>query len=379
MRFIVLLGVVSLFADVTYEGARSITGPFLGLLGASAAVVGAVAGAGELIGYTLRLASGYFTDRSRKYWAIVLFGYSVNLLAVPLLALAGRWEVAALLIVTERLGKAIRVPARDVMLAHAAKSVGTGWGFGLHEAMDQIGALTGPLIVAVTLATYQSYRTSFAVLLVPALAALAVLMGARFRYPNPQSLETAPAEDTGKRLPRAFWIYVAASGCIAAGYVDFPLAAFHWKQAGVASDVWIPLLYAIAMGVDGVAALIFGSLFDRWGKLVLLGAPLFACLAVPLMFTGGFQSALVGVALWGVGMGAQESVLRAAVADMVPVARRGLSYGIFNSVFGVCWFAGSALMGILYQGSALRLVAFSVCAQLASVPLLFLTSRFARK
>ena len=207
------------------------------------------------------------------------------------------------------------------MLAHAAKSVGTGWGFGLHEAMDQIGALTGPLIVAITLATYQSYRLSFAVLAVPALAALAVLMVARSRYPNPRSLEEAHAQDTGTHIPRAFWIYVAASGCIAAGYVDFPLAAFHWKQAGIASDVWIPLLYAIAMGVDAVAALVFGSLFDRWGKLVLLGAPLFACVAVPLMFSGGFRSALVGVALWGVGMGAQESVLRAAVADMVPVAR----------------------------------------------------------
>jgi hypothetical protein len=156
IRFIVMLGAVSLFADVTYEGARSITGPFLGLLGASAAIVGAVAGAGELIGHALRLASGYFTDRSKKYWAIVLVGYSVNLLAVPLLALAGRWEVAALLIIMERLGKAIRAPARDVMLAHAAKAVGTGWGFGLHEAMDQIGALTGPLIVAITLATYKS-------------------------------------------------------------------------------------------------------------------------------------------------------------------------------------------------------------------------------
>jgi MFS family permease len=379
MRFIVMLGVVSLFADVTYEGARSITGPFLGLLGASAVVVGAVAGAGELIGHALRLASGYFTDRSRKYWAIVMLGYTVNLLAVPLLALAGRWEVAALLMITERLGKAIRAPARDVMLAHAAKAVGTGWGFGLHEAMDQIGALTGPLIVALTLATYHSYRASFAVLAVPAVAALAVLMVARSRYPNPRSLDEAHAQDTGTHIPRAFWIYVAASGCIAAGYVDFPLAAFHWKQAGIASDVWIPLLYAIAMGVDAVAALVFGSLFDRWGKGVLLGAPLFASMAVPLMFTGGFRSALVGVALWGVGMGAQESVLRAAVADMVPVARRGLSYGIFNATFGVCWFAGSALMGILYQASPLRLVVFSVCAQLASVPLLVLTSRFARK
>lgn len=379
MRFIVLLGMVSLFADITYEGARSITGPFLGLLGASAAVVGVVVGAGELIGNALRLVSGYISDRTRKYWTIVLLGYTVNLLAVPLLALAGRWQTAALLIFTERLGKAIRAPARDVILAHASKTVGTGWGFGLHEAMDQIGALTGPLLVALILARTRDYRMGFAVLFVPALAALSVLLAARLRYPNPQSLEPSRAADAVGGLSKAFWIYVAASGLIAAGFVDFPLAAFHWQQAGVASTVWIPLLYAMAMGVDAVAALVFGRLFDRWGNRALLGAPLFACLGVPLIFSKSFGSALAGIALWGVAMGAQESVLRAAVAEMVPVARRGSAYGIFNAAFGISWFAGSALMGILYQGSALRLVTFSICAQLASVPLLLFTTRTARR
>ncbi len=190
MRFILLLGVVSLLADMTYEGARSITGPYLGLLGASAAVVGAVAGAGEMIGYVLRLASGYLTDRTRKYWTIALVGYGVNLLAVPSLALAGHWEAAALLLMTERAGKAIRVPARDVMLAAASKSVGSGWTFGVHEALDRMGGLSGPLVVALMLATTRSYRASFTVLLVPALAALSVLLVARSRYPQPEGMET---------------------------------------------------------------------------------------------------------------------------------------------------------------------------------------------
>jgi len=379
IRFIVLLGVVSLFADITYEGARSITGPFLGLLGASAAVIGVVVGAGELIGNALRLVSGYLSDRTRKYWTIVIVGYTVNLLAVPLLAFAGRWQTAALLILVERLGKAIRAPARDVILAHASKAVGTGWGFGLHEAMDQIGALTGPLIVALMLARTRDYRMSFAVLFVPALAALSVLLAARLRYPNPESLESTHATDPQGGLSKAFWLYVAAAGLIGAGFVDFPLAAFHWQQAGVASTVWIPLLYAIAMGVDAVAALVFGRLFDRWGNRALLGAPLFACLGVPLIFSRSFHSALVGIALWGVAMGAQESVLRAAVAEMVPIARRGSAYGIFNAAFGICWFAGSALMGVLYQGSALWLVTVSICAQLASVPLLLFTAKAARR
>jgi MFS family permease len=370
MRFILLLGVVSLLADVTYEGARSITGPYLGLLGASAAVVGVVAGAGELIGYALRLVSGYLTDRTGKYWSIAILGYAVNLLAVPALALAGRWEVAALLMVAERLGKAIRAPARDVLLADAAKAVGTGWGFGVHEAMDQIGAVAGPLVVAGVLATMKSYRTGFAVLLVPALAALSVLAAARLRYPQAhvRDLEQPSADE--RKLPRSFWIYVAAAGLIAAGYADFPLVAFHLKKTGVASDIWIPLLYAIAMGVDAVAALAFGRLFDRWGKKVLIGAPLAAILAAPLVFSGSFPAAVAGMVFWGVGMGVQESVLRAAVAEMVPRARRGAAYGVFNSVFGICWFAGSALMGLLYETSAFRLVAFALCAQLAAIPLL---------
>ncbi|MGH6852422.1 MAG: MFS transporter, partial [Methylocella sp.] len=140
IRFIVLLGVVSLFADMTYEGARSVTGPYLGVLGASAAIVGVVAGFGEFLGYALRLVSGYLSDRTGGYWLITIIGYGVNLLAVPLLALTGRWELAVLLIVGERAGKAIRTPARDAMLSHAGSQTGLGWSFGLHGALDQTGA-----------------------------------------------------------------------------------------------------------------------------------------------------------------------------------------------------------------------------------------------
>jgi MFS family permease len=168
LTFVVLLGVVSLLADVTYEGARSAVGPYLEILGASAAAVGVVAGLGELVGYAIRVAAGYLSDRTGRYWAITIAGYGVNLLAVPLLALAGRWEVAAALIVFERLGKAIRTPARDAMLSHATHSMGRGWGFGLHEALDQIGAVLGPLIVAAVLYFTGDYRAGFAILLVPA-------------------------------------------------------------------------------------------------------------------------------------------------------------------------------------------------------------------
>jgi MFS family permease len=369
LKFVILLGVVSLFADMTYEGARSVTGPYLALLGASGTVVGIVAGFGELIGYALRLVSGYVSDRTGKYWAVTLFGYFINLLAVPLLALAGRWEIAALLMVAERMGKAIRNPSRDAMLSHATQSIGRGWGFGLHEAMDQIGAILGPLIVAGVLYLQGGYRTSFAILLIPALLALAVLLLARALYPRPRDLEVASAELKTKGFSRIFWLYLAAVSLIAAGYVDFPLISYHFDKLSVAPKVWIPVFYAVAMGMDALSALFFGYLFDRMGLSVLVAASLLSSIFAPFVFLGGFYVALAGMALWGVGMGAQESIMRAAIAGMVPMDRRSTAYGIFNAGFGLSWFLGSALMGILYDVSLPSLILFSVVTQLASISL----------
>ena len=374
-KFIILLGIVSLLADITYEGARSITGQYLAILGASGAVVGIVAGFGELIGYALRFVSGYVADRTKRYWLITIFGYAVNLLAVPLLALAGRWEVAAALIITERIGKAIRTPSRDAMLSHATKEIGRGWGFGIHEAMDQIGAMTGPLIVAAVLYVKGGYRTSFGILLIPAILALSVLLAARYLYPRPHDLEpkTIPLETKG--FPRVFWIYLAAIAFVAAGYVDFPLIAYHFKKASIASDNWIPIFYSVAMGVDALAALVFGRLFDSKGISILIFAALISSLFAPLVFLGNFSLALFGIALWGIGMGAQESIMRAAIAGMISPDKRASAYGVFNAGYGIFWFLGSALMGIFYDISIPALIAFSVITQLASIPFFMMTKK----
>jgi MFS family permease len=375
LRFVVLLGAVSLFADMTYEGARSITGPYLGLLGASATAVSVVAGLGELVGYALRLASGYLADRTRRYWAITFAGYLVNLGAVPLLALTGHWPAAAVLMIVERVGKAIRTPARDAMLSHATQQVGRGWGFGLHEALDQVGAVLGPLVVAAVLVARSSYRTGFGVLAVPAALAIAVLVAARLLYPTPRNLEVdAPRLEAGG-LRRSFWIYLAGMALVGAGYADFPLIAFHFGQRAVAPEAAVPVLYAIAMGVDALAALVFGRLFDRRGLSVLVVAVLLSALFAPLVFLGGLAAALVGMALWGVGTGAQESIMRAAVAEMVPPDRRGAAYGIFNTGYGIFWFLGSVVMGLLYDVSIPLLVVFSMVAQLAAIPLLLWVKR----
>lgn len=375
LKFVVLLGVVSLFADLTYEGARSAVGRYLGILGASATAVGIVAGLGELVGYAFRLVSGYLSDRTGRYWAITIAGYTLNLLAVPLLALAGRWELAAALIILERIGKALRTPARDAMLSHATGSMGRGWGFGLHEALDQVGAVLGPLVVAAVLYVGGGYRTGFAILLVPALVALGVLVAARQLYPRPQDLEMQTSTLHIQGMSRLFWLYLAGVALIAAGFADFPLIAFHFGRAGVVSEVWIPTLYAVAMGADAISALVFGRLFDRLGFRVLLLATVLSALFAPLVFLGDFYGALLGMGLWGIGMGAQESIMRAAVAGMATRQRRGTAYGIFNTGYGLAWFLGSALMGILYDLSLPALIAFSVGVQLLSLPLLLMVAK----
>ena len=375
LRFVLLLGAVSLFGDMTYEAARSVAGPYLAVLGASAAVVGVVAGLGEFIGYGLRIASGLLSDRTHRYWTITITGYVISLVAVPALALTDNWPAAAALMMTERLGKAVRNPARDAMLSHAAHEMGRGRAFGIHEAMDQVGAIIGPAIVAGVLAWKGSYRYGFAVLVIPALLALAVLFAARITYPNPRSLE--PAFDMGRaeRLRPVFWLYLASIAFIALGFADFPLAAFHMKTAGILADKWIPLLYAGAMGVDALSALLLGHLYDMKGMIVIVLAVCATALSAPLVFLSGAGLLIAGMALWGIGMGAQESVIRAVVSDITPADRRATAYGLFNAGFGFAWFAGSSLMGVLYGRSIGGMVVFSVLAQLASVPLLFLVRR----
>ncbi len=379
MRFVLLIGLVSLFADTTYEGSRSIIGPYLGLLGATGTIVGLVAGAGELIGYGVRVVSGYLSDQTARYWPITFVGYTINLLAVPALALAGNWPLAAALIILERFGKGIRAPAKDAMLSHATKGVGHGWGFGIHEAMDQIGAMSGPIIVAVVLFLQGGYRTGFALLLVPALLALVVLAAARFLYPRPQDLESVSIHIATKGFPRAFWTYLAGVALVAAGFADFALISFHFGQAGTVAPDLIPIFYAVAMGVDALASLVFGRLFDRFGIAILVIAVVVSFGFAPLVFFGDFSYALLGTALWGIGLGAQESIMRAAVAGMIPPERRATAFGAFNTGYGVFWFAGSAVMGVLYDVSRPALVAFSVVTQLLAIPLLLWTARILKE
>jgi MFS family permease len=377
-RFVLLIGVVSLFSDMTHEGARSITGPFLASLGASAVVISAVAGFGELLGYVLRFVFGVAADRTGRYWPITISGYVLQMAVVPALALATNWPVAAVLIMAERTGRAIRNPARDAMLAHAAGELGRGRVFGIREALDAAGGMVGPLIVAVVLALHGGYRGSFAVLLIPAVLTLVVLIVARIQYARPSDLEAAAGVDeqpAPRRLPRAFWIYSAAMGLVALGYADYPLIAYHFTAAHVLASAWVPVLYAVAMAAEAVASLVLGPAFDRFGMATVVAATLATAAFAPLVFLGNTTAAVLGMVLWGVGMAAQESIVKAAVTGMVSRKRRATAYGLFDTVFGICWFLGSIVLGVLYNASIPALVLFSALTQLAAVPLLLATRK----
>jgi MFS family permease len=372
--FVVLLGCVSLFGDVTYEGARSIVGPYLGTLGANGAIIGIAAGASELIGYGIRLGSGIVTDKTERYWSLTILGYVINLAAVPLLALAGNWPVAVALLFLERAGKGIRTPARDAMLAYATETTGRGWGFGLHEALDQAGAVSGPLFLALILAHQAGLRTCFALLAIPAATALVILAVACFLYPDPTRLQVKKTEFSTDRFPRNFWIYLVAAALIAFGYIDFPLIAFHFGTSAMSVST-IPLLYALAMASAALAALAFGRLFDHIGLWANVVAVALGSIYAPLAFYGGFAGAIIGMVLWGIGMGVQESILRAYVAEIVAPERRGRAYGLFGAVFGVAWFAGSALMGLLYDHALPLVVALSIGFEAAAALVLFALAR----
>ncbi|HKO26405.1 MAG TPA: MFS transporter [Solirubrobacteraceae bacterium] len=379
MTFVLMVGVMSFFADFTYEGSRSIIGQYLGLLGAGALAISMVTGFGELVGYGLRLFSGRGADRTGLYWPITIGGYVLQMSVVPLLALAGSWQVAALLIILERVGKAIRNPPRDAMLSHAAREIGYGWGFGLHEALDQFGAMCGPLLIALILATsHDDYTTAFAVLAVPAAIMLSLLAVARFSYPRPQDLAAGPAHMTSHGLPRTFWIYLAAAALVAAGFADFPIIAYHFQRSGTVRADLMPVFYAAAMAVSGTGSLVFGRLFDRHGIAVLVPLTVLAAVYAPLAFLGGFWVSLVGVCLWGLGMGVHESIIPAAVAPMVSADRRASAYGLFTGVYGIVWFAGSTAIGALFGVSLAVVVAFALVTEIAAVPLILVVRRHTR-
>ena len=388
MTFIILFGVVSLFSDMTHEGASSIRGAYLALLGASAGTIGFISGLGELIGYSMRYVFGKITDRTRKYWPMVIFGYILDILAVPALALVGDkgWIAASILLVVQRMGKAIKKPAKDTIMSFAASQEGVGKSFGIQEMLDQIGAFLGPVFLYLVMlfktegSTFEIYRTCFAFLAIPGFITILLLLFTKREFPNPEAFEPEPKKEETFVMKKSFIYYIVGISLFAFGFMDYALIIMHISKnfTGISgsyqamkfiSEESLPLLYAGAMLVDAIAALIFGQLYDKKGIKVLAISTL---ISAPFsLFIFGFTkewAILLGLILWGIGMGAQESILKAAVTSIVPKKNRASGYGIFECSFGIFWFLGSWLLGILYSHSIPIMIVLSIISQAMAIP-----------
>ena len=376
IAFITLMGIVSLFSDLTHEGARSILGEYLNLAGASAAAIGFVSGIGELCGYSLRLISGLIADKTKKYWTLVIAGYVIQVLAIPALALVPEhgWVWACGLVILERVGKAVKKPAKNTLVSFAASEIGTGKGFAYQEFLDQLGAFLGPILLFVTALVkgtddlFQTYRISFAVLLVPALITIALVLAAKIKYPDPEMFEKQEDKPENFRFGKSFALFMASICFFTFGFADFTLITLHAANTGAFPESTLSLLYAAAMAVDAFAALFFGWLFDRIGLKALIISTLcstfFSCF---IFMTGNARIIGIGIILWGIGIGAQESIMKAAVSGMVPRSMRSTGFGIFETGFGIAWFLGSWLLGALYDLNPMYLVVVSVASQLLAI------------
>ncbi len=375
-------GVVSLAADMVYEGARAVTGPLLGQLGATALLVGVVTGAGEAAALVLRLVFGTAADRTGRYWGLTLTGYAMTAVTVPLLAVtpfvgAVGLALACGLVLVERAGKAVRSPAKSTLLSYAAEGVGLGRGFGVHKALDQVGAFIGPLAVAGIAALTGALWPGFAALAVPGAASLLLLMWLRRRVGQPaapdQPVEVVALRHPG--LPRAFWMFAASSGAATAGLVTFGVIAFHLSREHLVADAAIPVVYAGAMAIEALAALAVGFLFDRMGARVLYVLPPLVAAVPALAFGVILPLVLLGIGLWGAATGLQDSTVKALVADLVPSGRRATAYGWFAAVQGGAALAGGTLAGALYERSLPGLVALVAATQVVALALYAVTLR----
>ena len=376
MMFLLLMGVISLFSDMTHEGARSILGEYLDLAGASAATIGFVSGFGELCGYSLRMLSGFLADKTKKYWLLVILGYALQVLAIPALALIPQngWVVACGLVILERIGKAVKKPAKNTLVSFAASEVGVGKGFAFLEFLDQLGAFIGPVILFLIVSLkgsgtlFSAYRLCFALLGIPALITVGLVVFSRIRYPHPEIFEKAEEEAEPFRFKKPFVLYMIAISLFAFGFADFTLITLHAAKTQAFPESTLSLLYAAAMAVDAFAALFFGWLFDRIGVRALMLSTLLSMFFSGFVFlTGNPYLIAVGIVLWGVGMGAQESIMKAAVSKIVPRSMRSTGFGVFETGFGVAWFLGSWLLGALYDVNPALLVLISVASQLLAI------------
>ena len=373
---VMLLGVVSMLGDIVYESGRGIAPDYLYYLGASALLVGLTSGVGELVGYGMRLISGPLADRSHAYWLFIFLGYGL-ILSIPMMGLTNSLWLVMAFVVTERLGKALRSPSRDAVVSVVSRGIGSGKAFGLHEFIDQIGAIAGPAFLGfLMLLSGNNFSFSLQSLL-PFYVLMMVVLYLTYRRVGGtvEQMRKQGGSEEGS-LSKSFWMYAGAVLLNTAGLLPIALILYNGSKILHASgQLWlIPFLYVIVQLVDAPMALVSGYLYDKVGTR-FLSIP-FGLSVLPMVFSSlvGLPGILLACVSYGLVLGMQESIYRAAVADMVPLGRRGSAYGFFNVMLGVGTFISGAFFGVMLDSSAplMLMFVFVVVAQVVAIILLLM-------
>ena len=347
---ILAFGLISFLGDFVYEGARCVYGPFFNSLGIDPFTFGLIIGLGEFLAYGLRVVSGYVSDKIRSYWTFTILGYLL-IVSIPLLGFAKSWILASILVLVERLGKGLRTPARDTILSFVTKKIGRGLGFGIHEALDQFGAVLGPLCFSVWVS--YGYETAFKSTFVPFLILMIFLIFLRLKLPNPEKIEVESTHNP--KLFKNYLMFVLLTGL---GFANYPLIAYHYSK--FMSVEIIPALYALAMVVDAVFAPLVGKFYDVLKLKILILIPILTILS-SLSFLSP-----IALIFFGIAMAMHETVMKAVVADYVGVTKRSTAYGIFNAFYGISLFMGSAMIGFLYPNVEMILI-YVVLVEIVSI------------
>lgn len=369
--FIILLfGIVSLLGDIVYEGTRSISGPFLASLGATSVIVGFFSGLGEFLTYFLRFFSGYICDKKKFYWPFTIAGYLL-LCCLPLLALTKIWQIAVLLLIFERIGKGIRTPSRDALISFAGKNIGYGKSFGVHEMLDQIGAVLGSLIFFISLSKFKNYSFAFNIMWFPVFFLILTLIFAKKNYDL--SIKKEEIEQLKeKNLNKNFIFYILFVFFSIAGLINFPIISYHFTVKKIIHFSVIPVFYLIAMGIDGIIALFIGNLYDKIKLKTLILIPFLTMILPFWAFSSDIFFSIIGVIIFGIIIGCHETILRASIADMIISSNRGFAYGLFNSIYGIAFFIGSWFIGFLYEKNLKSIWIYVILMEIVSFVFLFL-------
>lgn len=384
VRAIIIFGIISLLGDMVYESARGANSQYFELIGISAAKVGLVFGIGEFLGYFLRLISGVISDKSKKPWAFMFIGYGM-LFFVPLMGFTKNWNVLFVLILMERIGKAIRNPSKDTVLSAISENqVGVGFAFGLQEALDQVGAFLGPLIFTAVFYftgknTLAEYSLGYKFLFIP-FVLLMLFLYYSYRVISKGNLlgEEYGREFKSEKLKPIFWMYMAFTFFATLGFLNFSTLGYHMKSQNILTDGKITFIYSVAMIIDALTALIVGRLYDKLkeksgkkdGGILVLGAIPVVTLLLPFFgLTMSKNLIIVSMIIFGIIMGTHETIMRSAIADITPFDKRGTGYGVFNTGYGLALFLGATITGYLYDKNlnSTILIMTVVCEIIAAI------------